>query len=304
MTLLQEIRNDFIGLSEGKTIELTCLEDKFKAIVTKTKKEGLMVGFPVESDFEDISEPFTSCKYFTDMFTYKNVTKKYLFLSCKIPNYQHEFSSLCCEFLEPGPDGKYRKQIIENPSNWWKKWAEILGNSITERNVYCVIAEMMVLDSLFQKDKTVTWLAAKAGVRDIESDTETAEVKSTIKRTGYEVTISSPYQLDCSKPFWLYFCRMEEVKTDGFSIKDMYNLLIDHGYDEVKLNDELQSQRLNLVSHECNVKYKILEKLKFLVDDDFPQITDSSFVGGHRPLGVDKITYTIHLDPKKGEIWG
>ncbi len=303
MTLLQEIRNDFTGLSEGMTIELTCLEDKYKAIVTKTKKEGLMVGFPVDPDFEDISEPFTSCKYFTEMFTYKDETKKYLFLSCKIPNYQHEFASLCCEFLEPGPRGQYREEILKNPAAWWKKWTEILGNSITERNVYCVIAEMMVLDSLFQKDKTVTWLAAKAGVRDIESDTETAEVKSTIKRTGYEVTISSPYQLDSSKPFWLYFCRMEEAKTDGYSIKDMYNLLLKHGYNEIQLNNELQSQRLNLASHECNIKYKALEKLRFLVDENFPQITDSSFIGGHRPQGVDKIKYSVHLDSIKGEIW-
>ncbi len=62
MTLLQEIRNDFTGLSEGMTIELTCSEDKYKAIVTQTKKEGLMVGLPVDADFEDIAEPFSSCK--------------------------------------------------------------------------------------------------------------------------------------------------------------------------------------------------------------------------------------------------
>lgn len=34
---------------------------------------------------------------------------------------------------------------------------------------------------------------------------------------------------------------------------------------------------------------------KYVVDDNFPQITDNSFKGDSKPLGVEHITYSINL---------
>lgn len=303
MKLLQELRYDFAGITEGSVIAVTSLGETEKIIVHRSKTDGIMVGLQIDDKVPPISEFFTSCRIFDSYFTYKGQKERYLFLSCNALDFKHEFASLCCEFLEPGPNDQYREELLNNPRNWWRKWIKLLGNSITERNVYCVIAEMTVLDYLFQQDNTVSWLAAKRGVRDIESDTETFEVKSTIRRTGYEITISSSFQLDNIKPFWIFFCRMEECKNEGFSIKDMYQQLISHGYDDQKLLNELTVQGLDLNNHLCNEKYKIIERTKYLVDENFPKITDSSFVGGHRPKGVDKITYTVDLNAIEGRTW-
>lgn len=303
MDLLQEIRNDFAGIEDGGVIAVNALGTSENIIINRNKTEGLMIGILIDENVPSINETFTTCHIFDSNFTYKGNNKRYLFLSCKLIDYRNEFASLCCEFVEPGPDGKYRKELLENPLNWWKKWINLLGNSITERNIYCVIAEMMALDYLFQKDNSITWLAAKAGVRDIESDTDTFEVKSTIRRTGYEITISSPYQLDAKKSFWILFCRMEESNNEGFSINDMYEKLISDGYDKQKLTTELLMQGLDLTNHICNIKYKAIEKVKYLVDNDFPKIVDSSFVGGHRPKGIDKITYTVNLNSINGTNW-
>ena len=136
---------------------------------------------------------------------------------------------------------------------------------------------MLALDTIFQEDKSAVWLAAKAGVRDIETNTGTYEVKSTIRRTGYDVTINSVYQLDNNKDFWLLFLRMEESKDDGVSINDMCSLLLSHGYDREKLDSELKKQGINRDNHICNIKYRVIERVKFLVDNDFPKIVDSSF---------------------------
>ena len=38
------------------------------------------------------------------------------------------------------------------------------------------------------------------------------------------------------------------------------------------------------------------------VDDDFPAIRESSFVGGILPKGVETITYTVTLDGIDGTI--
>lgn len=303
MDLLQEIRNDFAGIKEGSVIELMALGSEEHIIISKNKKEGLMIGIPVTETVPSINESFTSCQIFDSYFTYKGKNERYLFLSCKLFDYRNEFASLCCEFVEPGPNGKYRNELLNNPLNWWKKWIILLGNTITERNIYCVIAEMMALDYLYKKDNSITWHAAKAGVRDIESDTDTFEVKSTIRRTGYEITISSSFQLDNETPFWLLFCRMEESNDNGFSIKDMFDILVNDGYDKQKLTNELAMQGLDLSNHICNIKYKAIERIRYLVDNSFPKIVDSSFVGGHRPAGIDKITYTVNLNAIQGQPW-
>ena len=303
MTLLQEIRNDFAGIAEGAVIRIESLGSEENIIVSRDSRNGLMIGMQIDDSVPGVNESFTSCHLFDSYFFMNGSNQRYLFLSCSLLEYRREFASLCCEFVEPGPGGQYRKELLTDPLAWWLKWINLLGNTVSERNIYCVIAEMIALDFLFQNDNTVTWLAAKAGVRDIESDTETFEVKSTIRRTGHEAVISSSFQLDSDKNFWILFCRMEENKSEGVSIRNMFDTLVGHGYDRQKLTDELSRQGLDLSNHICGIKYKAIEKVKYLVDDDFPKIVDASFVGGHRPNGIDKITYTVDLASVKGEIW-
>lgn len=303
MNLLQEIRNDFAGIKEGGIISITSLGEDDDVIISKSKEEGYIIGIGIEENVPNIDESFTTCHLFTSYIVLKRFRKRYLLLSCNSEWFKREFASLCCDFVEPGPNYSYRKDLLKNPLIWWKKWINLLGNTISEKNVYCIISEMIALDYLFQRDKSVIWLATSAGVRDIESDTGTYEVKSTIRRTGYDVTINSVYQLDNKKDFWLLFFRMEESKDSGISINDMYNLLLSHGYDKEKLDKELKKQGINRDNHICNIKYKVIERVKYLVDNAFPKIVDSSFVDGHRPKGIDKITYTVDLSVVNGIPW-
>lgn len=303
MDLLQEIRNDFSGIEEGRIIPITSLGKNDDVIITKSKEEGYVIGICVDDSVPSIDESFTTCHLFTSYLVMNNTRKRCLFLSCNSESFKREFASLCCDFVEPGSNYIYRIELLKNPLVWWKKWINLLGNTVSEKNVYCVIAEMLALDTIFQEDKSAVWLAAKAGVRDIETNTGTYEVKSTIRRTGYDVTINSVYQLDNNKDFWLLFLRMEESKDDGVSINDMCRLLLSHGYDREKLDNELKKQGINRDNHICNIKYRVIERVKYLVDNEFPKIVDSSFIDGHRPKGIDKITYSVDLSVVKGCSW-
>ncbi len=300
-TLLQNIRNAFMGLSVGSVLTVSEPDSPEEIIVAKNASEGVMVGIQIDDNVPKINENFASCHLFDSYFSYGNENKRYLFLGCRILKLRHEFASLCCEFLEPGPNYIYRKELLKDPLSWWKKWKDLIGNSITEKNVYCVIAEMMTLDLLFRNNKDVSWLAAIAGVRDIEANNETIEVKSTIQRSGYEATISSSFQLDSQKPLSLYFFRMEKNDRDGYSIEDLYNILLSHGYNSEKLIKELANQGIDLSNHISKIKYKCLELIKYKVDEDFPKIVDSSFVGGQKPKGINTITYSIDLNVVPGQ---
>ena len=71
---------------------------------------------------------------------------------------------------------------MAEPLDWWKKWRELMGNAISSKEAYSVIAEMMVLDDLYVNDNTIEWTAVNAGSHDIEGYESSYEVKSTVKR--------------------------------------------------------------------------------------------------------------------------
>ena len=292
MKLYEEILTNFLGMQDGDFRQIKALPQEYPGIIYKNKKEGVMVGIEIGNSIDDLWTKFTSCNFFTESLG----SKKYLLLSCKNEFLYNQFTSLCCEFLEPGHNGIYRNELTSNPLKWWEKWKSLLGNTISENNVYYTIAEMYVLEHLFKSDKSVIWHSADAGIRDIESDTEPAEVKSTICRTGYIITASSMSQFDTTKPFWLYFCRMASNEKAEFSIKSMYQRLINVGYDKQLLDEELLKQGINLSEPVCSLTYEIIEKVRFRVDDSFPRITDSSFKNDVRPKGIGNISFEIDLD--------
>ena len=71
---------------------------------------------------------------------------KFLFLSSSDERVYkaNEFIAVCLNFLDPGENGKLRKEILDNPLSWWKRWKEIMGNSISSKLPYTVLGELYV----------------------------------------------------------------------------------------------------------------------------------------------------------------
>ena len=97
---------------------------------------------------------------------------------------------------------------------------QLIGNGIKERTVYCIIAELRVLEHKLISDPSAEWTATRMGSHDIECAAESCEVKSTCKRYGAEITIAGQHQLVHKKPLDLYFLRMEE-SSEGISVNDI-----------------------------------------------------------------------------------
>ena len=293
MEVVKEIRNYFASLVKPGAMKIKSLPEEYPAYVIRIP-DGYGVAIEADDQLE-VSETFNSCKFHTGPITINGITRNYLILRSAFEEYRYEFASLCAEFVEPGDYGKNRNLLLADPYTWWVKWKELLGNTNREQRVYNVIAEMLVLDHKYSADKSTEWAATHMSSHDIECAEESCEVKSTIKKSSAEITISSQHQLEHVKRLFLYFCRMEE-SLEGVSINEVKNTLVSHGYDENKLEMELEKQGFEKGTNIRNKKYKVLEKRKYEVDDSFPRIVQGSFKDDKFPNAITHIEYTVDLD--------
>ena len=293
MELVKEIREAFASIPNPGAIKIQALPDAYPAYVIRIP-DGYGVAIEVDDKMK-VSEKFNSCRFHTGFITIDESMKNYLILRSAFEEYRYEFASMCAEFVDPGEQGKNRNDLIADPYVWWTRWKELVGNTNRELRVYNVIAEMMVLLHKYRMDPTTEWAATRMSSHDIECSDESCEVKSTVKRYGTEITISGQHQLEHKKRLFIYFCRLEE-SLEGISINGMKNKLVDAGYDEGKLEIELEKQGFERGANIRNKKYKILEKRKYEVNDRFPRIVQTSFKEDKYPDYITHIEYTINLE--------
>lgn len=300
MTILEEIRDGFASMTSIGAMKINGLPDEYMAFMIRIP-DGYGVAIPVNKEME-VAEYFNSCKFRTGIISIGGNPSNYLMLISAFEEYRYEFASLCAELIYPGENGKDRKELLDSPLGWWKRWKELVGNNIKDCAIYSIIAELQVLEHKLATDPTAEWTATRKGSHDIECSEESCEVKSTIKRYGAEITVAGQHQLYHNKPLYLYFLRMEESQ-EGVSVNDMKTRLIQAGYNPGRLEIELQQQGLERGASIRDIKYKTLEKRKYIVDESFPCITRESFKNNQPPAGITQIVYTVDLDAINYTAW-
>jgi hypothetical protein len=292
MTVIEEIRSHFATLADG-LLELKSISAAQPTYCLRYNGE-YGVGVVYDND-KDICEESTNAMISTRKVRLVNGDQiKLLLLTCYDEEYRNEFALLCETFVCPGENDELRKRLLDDPLAWWDKWIGLLGDRKSNKKCYDIIAEMIILQKLFEKDKTTFWAAQEKGSHDIECNSASYEVKSTIKKSDLNVTISSQHQLFSEKPLFLAFVRMEK-STEGVSINDMEKMLINGGYDKDFITRYLNDSGFYKGSRIRDEKYKVLEIRKYTVDDEFPKITKESFVNGQFPESIIKLIYTINI---------
>lgn len=296
MELLKEIKEKFSSGGFGSNWhKLDCLSPGYDAYTFKEYKIGYGVAIPYKYK-EELVLKFNNCKFFTHKLVLENdETIDLLCLGSFNVDIENEFATFCAQFVEPGENGENRKKVLENPSKWAENWSKLMGNTISSKKAYDVLAELIVYYHLLLEGIDVTWTAAINGTNDLESEKESFEVKSTISRYNNSITVSSEFQLNPLKKLYLYFCKFEESPI-GVSINDMVSLLKKKGIEDTILEERLIKLNLEKGVKARNVKYKMIENRCYEVDDNFPRITSNSFVGGQKPLGIGHIVYDLDLD--------
>lgn len=299
MNLLEEIREYFASTHNGAR-KIQTLPDEYPALVIRNNEGyGIAIVYNYEND---ISERFANSRLYTQILSIEGKESKYLILSCMLDSLRYEFATVCAQFADPGKNGIDRENLLTSPIDWWKQWRELMGNTISNKQAYSVIAEMIALDEIFRVNNTVEWNAVNSGSHDIEGNNCSYEVKSTIRRYDTTITVAGQHQLKSNKKLELYFCRMEKSKT-GLSINDMKNRLVEHGYSKDKIEQQLFQLGYERGASIREEKYVVLERKKYEVDDSFPKIVDSSFKADRIPNAVIQITYTIDLSGLPSTDW-
>lgn len=294
MSLVDNIKDNFNKGFFNKAMIIADLDQQFTAWTIK-QGDSVSVAVPFYKG-EEFSEHFNS----VIMRTYSDIEiagEKYdvIMLSCDDMSLRNEFALICSQFVEPGKNGENRKLLIEHPEKWWANWKELLGNLNSEKRCYDVFGELLCVEWLLRKGEKPVWTGASSGTHDIECEKKSYEVKSTVSRYGYEVTISSVYQLKkAGETLDLFFCRLEPSVL-GMSLDELADSVASLGYQKDELEKILNKKKLEKGCIARSQKYKIIEFKLYHVDDSFPSVTEASFKNGKLPDHVIKFVYTIDI---------
>lgn len=247
---------------------------------------------------EEINERFANAQIRSDIIAVSNdEEKKAIILTADFSVAQGPFSTLCEELVMPADFGKNRKIIAASPVAWWQEWKELLGNRNIDDRVYDTLGELCVFLYVTEQGVEAEWGGPNSATYDIETKSGFIEVKSTVSRSKREVTISSQFQLDPpGKTLDLVLCQFEASFQNGISIDSVVADLVSKGISEDYLNTRLSKKGLEEGMSARKRCFILHDMLQYRVDESFPRITPSSFLGGVMPAGITKISYTVSLD--------
>jgi hypothetical protein len=295
MDLNHEIADLFVTTMPEHISPVKSLESTYPASVIRLGKEyGVAIVVPMDLE---VSERFTNVRLKTEKHNYKGNYSNLLLLTSENREYLSEFAIICSQFVDPGNAGEAREALLSDPSLWWKRWKELLGNRNSSKQPYHVIAEMLVLKELTLLNKNPVWSGPTGGITDISTEDGEYEVKSTIKRYDTTITASSQYQLDnvTNKPTKLVFARFDYSES-GESINDLVSQLSALGIEENLIEENLALVGFERGKSVRNERFKNVEIRVYDVSDDFPKITAKSFKEDKIPDQVTQIVYTIDLN--------
>lgn len=301
MTIIERIQDNFNKGYFGKSMPIDELPEEYPAW---TLKNPNWVGVAVPlSSFSPFAENFAHMKIEAvhDVLIGKTAYD-ILMITCDSMEMRNEFATVCANFVDPGFQGTQRHDLIQHPEKWWEHWRDLLGNISSKREAYDVLGELLTFEKVCIEQTNANWSGIEHASHDIECINYSVEVKSTIMRYEYELTINSIYQLApaSGKPLYLSFIRFEPSML-GQSIDDVATRLKVLGVNSYSLETALAKAGLEPGRMARSKKYKIIEWKKYSVDDTFPSVTESSFKNNRLPAHISRLTYVINLAGIEGE---
>ena len=293
--LVQAIHKHFALLPEGRMYRIPELPEEYKAWAVRWDgKIGVAIPY---GNLEQVYAGFAEIEIESRMINGEQLL--FLFVHDEGNEKQKHnlaFANICENFVAPGTDGENRALVTHHTQDWCAKWKELLGNASREVPVHAVMGELMVYRWLLKQGIKPEWTAGSRNRLDFLTEDAAWEVKSTLSHTDLQITVNGHNQLTSQSgcPLSLIFCRLE-VNPQGESINDMVDSLTELGLDCGMLEDALARLRLKKGAFARKERFTLIEMRRYPINDAFPSLNESSFVGGRLPDGIIKINYVIDL---------
>lgn len=295
MNLLEEIRTGFANLSEnGCMLQMQLLPACSPAWIFR---DSDLYGVAVPCDPEStVCERFAGASLGTEQRIVNGEPHHLLRLGSSDEALRNEFAVVCAQMVDPGIDGGARRSLIASPLSWWDRWRQLLGNAVINQSAYSVLGELLVMETLLQRGEHADWRGAELGSVDIDTPAAGFEVKSTVSRYESRVHISGQFQLAGfdGRKLHLIHQRFEPVAS-GDSVTTVLERLVAAGVSRDRM--EVLLTRCGL-QNGCAARregFRLIESKIYEVDENFPRITNQSFVGGVVPAGIVRVEYQIDL---------
>jgi len=229
-------------------------------------------------------------------------------ISTEVLNYEHQSINCLCLIADENIDlekflliaedfakDSNRPSIMDNPFEWMDKWRLIFGDTLSKKKVYDVLGELIALKVLYEKDNTFVWEGPKGGTHDLVAENQIVEIKSTVLKKAYNVSINSSYQLSIEKPTRLFLVRLEK-KPYCLSMNVLVKQLVELGYSQEELERLLSDQGYKKGCRARDESYDLLGLYSYSISSvNFPVFTleqlNDSFAPNNNIVG-----YTIELD--------
>lgn len=226
---------------------------------------GYAIAIPF-SDERNFDESFVGITLRTDFLNYNGESFKVLYLNMIDTGDLKKFAYIGAEFI----DLNNRQSLLANPYSWVDTWKEMFGDSKKKFLITDVLAELIALKCVYEKDKSAKWLGPDDGTHDIVLENFVVEVKSTTHKTNSYVSINSRFQIDPSLNEKLYFVRLEP-KPYANSIDSLVSELVSMGYSEKELENSLKEMGYRKGNRTRKMTYNVLSVTSYDVNEtNFP----------------------------------
>lgn len=171
-----------------------------------------------------------------------------------------------------------------------------------------LIGELVVLEKLIsmQPASLDGWTGPMGQRHDFRRRNIAIEVKTSLRSDAARVTIHGPEQLLPPSGGCLHLAhvRIEQVDGGALSVTKLHSALIEHGADELALDDRLAEMGCrDAQASEWNALSFTLEGIDvYAVGPGFPSITPESFPAGVLPTGVVAVNYEIDLSTARDHL--
>ena len=214
----------------------------------------------------------------------------FVLLSCGDRSLIKAMPWLCFEILLLGKNGVWSSEQLNEHI---KAWAKLLRSG-RDNEASGLAGELFVMHGLvkqFGPEAWSWWVGPQGGIHDIVSPDFRIEVKTLLKRAGWQVTMHNLHQTNSDSTLPLFFdcVRLERTPQGGCTLNELLKDV------PCGVFPEQQKRALSKRGDLDGPRFRFLEAKKFEVNDEFPHISASDFVGGGLPSRVVSLEYVVDL---------